>query len=317
MTKKKILITGSSGLLGGRISKYLGELGESEIHLGTTKNFPLPGYIRYGKVIPMDWNSQSSLETICEEVDTIVHCAGMNAQDVVKDPQGALEFNGKATGRLLDAAIKNHISKFLYFSTAHVYGSPLEGNITENSPLTNQHPYALSNAAGEKEVNDRTTSGEIFGINLRLSNAFGAPVDPNVNCWMLLVNDLCKQAVMTQKMVLKTSGLQKRDFISIQEVCRVTYHLLHITPHSENNTYNVGGKRSLTVWEMANFVRKRCKSVLGFLPELERVSPGENEASLDLDFDITKLLSSGFRYSDTFTSEVDELLVFCNLHFKN
>ncbi len=316
MTRKKILITGSSGLLGGRIAKYLGELGESEIYLGTTKNFPLPSYIRYGKVIPMNWNSLSSLETICEEVDAIVHCAGMNSQEAINDPQAAVEFNGKGTGRLLNAAIKNHTSKFLYFSTAHVYGSPLEGRITENSPLTNQHPYALSNVAGENEVNERTASGEIFGINIRLSNAFGSPVGPNVNCWMLLVNDLCKQAIMTRRMILKTSGLQRRDFISIQDVCRVTHHLLSITEKNENNAYNVGGKTSLTVWEMANLVRERCEKFLGFLPELERVEPGEDEVSADFDYDTTKLLSTGFRYSDSFISEIDDLLAFCNLYFE-
>ncbi|EMN89711.1 NAD-dependent epimerase/dehydratase family protein [Leptospira weilii] len=316
MTRKRILVTGSSGFLGGRIAKYFGMLNEFELILGTTKNFQLPNYIQSGKVILIDWNSQISLESVCENVEYVIHCAGINAQDAAKDPQKAFEFNGRVTGRLMDAAIKNRSFKFIYVSTAHVYGNPLVGNITENSPLTNQHPYAVSNVAGEREVSDRNALGGIFGINIRLSNAFGAPVDPNVNCWMLLINELCKQAVMTRRMVLKTSGIQRRDFISIQDVCLAIHHFLRIQSDRKDDTYNVGGGMSLTVWEMANLVRERCKQILGFLPELERVEPEKNEVPVDFNYDTTKLFSTGFRHSETFVSEIDDLLIFCKLHFK-
>ncbi len=155
MILKRILITGSFGFLGGRIAQYFGQLNEYELILGTTKNFELPDYIRFGKVILIDWNSQASMEAACENVEYVIHCAGMNAQDATKDPQKAFEFNGHVTGRLMDAAIKNHSFKFIYFSTAHVYGNPLVGNVSEASPLTNEHPYAQSNLAGEREVSDR------------------------------------------------------------------------------------------------------------------------------------------------------------------
>ncbi|EMJ54263.1 3-beta hydroxysteroid dehydrogenase/isomerase family protein [Leptospira interrogans str. UT126] len=316
MILKRILITGSFGFLGGRIAQYFGQLNEYELILGTTKNFELPDYIRFGKVILIDWNSQASMEAACENVEYVIHCAGMNAQDATKDPQKAFEFNGHVTGRLIDAAIKNHSFKFIYFSTAHVYGNPLVGNVSEASPLTNEHPYAQSNLAGEREVSDRAVLGKIFGVNLRLSNAFGAPVNSKVNCWMLLVNDLCKQAVTTRKMILKTSGMQRRDFITIRDVCKAVEHLLRIKSNYKNDTYNVGGCMSLSVWEMANLVRERCKQTLGFLPELERVEPDRNEISMDFNYNVTKLLSTGFHYSNSFLSEIDDLLTFCNLHFK-
>ncbi|TQE83106.1 NAD(P)-dependent oxidoreductase [Leptospira noguchii] len=317
MILKRMLITGSSGFLGGRIAKYFGALNEFELILGTTKNFELPDYIQFGKVILIDWNSQASMEAACENVEYIIHCAGMNAQDAIKNPQKAFEFNGYTTGCLMDAAIKNHCFKFIYFSTAHVYGNPLIGNVSEDSLLTNEHPYAMSNMIGEREVSNRNALDKIFGINIRLSNAFGAPVDPNVNCWMLLVNDLCKQAVTTRRMILKTSGIQRRDFIAIWDVCKAVEHLLRIKSNHKNNTYNVGGNMSLSVWEMANLVRERCKQTLGFLPELERVEPGRNEISMDFNYDVTKLLSTGFHYSNSFLSEIDDLLIFCNSHFKS
>ncbi|PJZ58159.1 NAD-dependent epimerase/dehydratase family protein [Leptospira barantonii] len=315
MTRKKILITGASGLLGGRIAKYFGELDEFEINLATSKKIEFPDSIRFGKFVSIDWNSGTSLEDACDGVEFIVHCAGMNAQDATRDPQAAIEFNGRATGRLLDAAIRKKSSKFVYFSTAHVYGSPLEGDISEDSPLTNPHPYAMSNLEGEKEVNDRTASGKISGFNIRLSNAFGAPADPNVNCWTLLVNDLCRQAVTTGRMVLKTTGLQRRDFIPITDVCNAVYHIFRIQSNLNPVTYNLGGNKSMTVWEMANLVRERCGIILGFLPILERVEPGENETSADFNYDTAKLRSTGFLHSNSFESEIDDLIKFCKQSF--
>ncbi|AOP35974.1 UDP-glucose 4-epimerase [Leptospira tipperaryensis] len=317
MNRKKILITGSSGFLGGRIAKYLAESDKNEIRLGTTKDIFLPTYIRSGKVVSMVWDSQSSLDSACQNTEIIIHCAGMNASDCTKDPRRALEFNGHITGRLLDAAIKNGVSRFLFLSTAHVYSNSFEGIISESSLVTNIHPYATSNFAGETEVNKRTLDGKISGINIRLSNAYGAPVDPKVDCWMLLVNDLCRQAVTTKRMVLKSTGIQKRDFIPIHEVCRAIEHLITFSLEKTENTFNVGGGLSISVWEMAKLIQERCRLVLGFSPELERVQPKDEEYSSDFRYDVTKLLSSGFEYSNFGTSEIDQLLNFCKLNFKN
>lgn len=315
LNRTKILVTGASGFLGGRIVQYFSELDGVELYLGSGKTLDLPPYVKFGKVVPIQWDSQSSLENACENVDAIIHCAGMNAQDSQKDPEKALEFNGKTTGRFLDAAIQNKTSRFIFLSTAHVYGSPLSGFISEETPLSNLHPYAVSNALGEQQVNDR--AGKITGINVRLSNAYGAPVSPSVSCWMLLVNDLCKQAVITKRMVLKSSGLQRRDFIPIYDVCRAFHHLLQIPFEDGEYTFNLGGRMSLSVWDMSLLIQERCKEILGYTPELERVPPAPNEHSEEFEYSTDKLLSTGFEYSDVFTSEIDQLLNFCNLHFRN
>ncbi|MCW7462954.1 SDR family oxidoreductase [Leptospira limi] len=315
MSTYRILITGGSGLLGGRLVQYFSAIDNIEIYLGTSKPLELPSYVKSGKVRFLDWDSESSLKSACLDTNVIIHCAGMNAQDCQKNPERALEFNGFTTGKLLDAAIKMNVSRFIYISTAHVYDSPLKGLVTENSPLLNSHPYATSNVSGEQQVNQRYD--RITGINVRLSNAYGAPVSPLVNCWMLLVNDLCKQAVTTNQMVLKTSGIQIRDFIPISEVCRAIHHLLNLPLNMDEHTFNLGGNMSMSVWDMALLIQKRCKEVLGFSPNLQRVSPSTNEVSENFEYDTTKLLSTGYKYLNYYQSEIDQLLYFCNLNFKN
>ena len=50
----------------------------------------------------------------------------MNSFDCASDPAAALSFNGVCTTRLIQAAIKNSVTRFIYFSTAHVYCSHLQ-----------------------------------------------------------------------------------------------------------------------------------------------------------------------------------------------
>ena len=52
------------------------------------------------------------------------------------------------------------------------------------------------------------------------------PTHAEADCWTLLVNDLCMQAVRDKKLVLRSSGIQQRDFITLQDVGRVVSHFL-------------------------------------------------------------------------------------------
>ena len=63
-----------------------------------------------------------------------------------------LEFNGAATARLVRASLRAGVSKFIYFSTAHVYRSLLVGYFDDNSCPRNAHPYASTHLAGEQAV---------------------------------------------------------------------------------------------------------------------------------------------------------------------
>jgi UDP-glucose 4-epimerase len=191
------------------------------------------------------------------------------------------------------------------------------GTITEESCPRNLHPYAASHLAGENVVLSAGERGEIEGIVLRLSNAFGAPAHKNANCWVLLVNDLCRQAVQSGKLVLRSSGLQQRDFISITEVVRVATTLstraLDVQLHG---IFNVGSGVSQSVLELAQIVQQRCKLVLGFEPELQRLATGADERHEKLEYRTDKLNKIGLTVSINHSDEIDSLLAFCSVSFK-
>ena len=312
----RILITGGFGFLGGRLAQHL-QLAGHNVLLGSRKIELMPDWLPQTGVVLTNWNDGFSLEHICQNVDIVIHTAGMNAADCAADPVAALECNGVFTTRLVRAAGSAKVKRFIYLSTAHVYASPLTGVITEKICPRNLHPYATSHLAGENAVLSASDRGEIEGIVLRLSNAFGMPGHREVNCWMLLVNDLCRQAVQTKMLVLHSNGLQQRDFISIAEVCNVAEQLvLYDGKLIQTPVFNVGGEMSQSVFEMALLIQQRCVQVLGFRPFFEKNEGIDFVKQATLKYRNDNLALQGIKYKriDNAT-EIDKLLQYCHLTF--
>jgi UDP-glucose 4-epimerase len=312
----RILITGGFGFVGGRLAVHLAQA-KHQIVLGSRNASSPPVWLPQAEVVQIVWDDTDALEYNCDDVDVVIQAAGMNAKDCAADPVAALAFNGVATARLVEAASRAGVKKFIYLSTAHVYASPLMGTITEGTCPRNPHPYATSHLAGEHAVLSASQRGQIQGIVLRLSNAFGAPMHKDVNCWMLLVNDLCRQAVQTSKLVLQTNGLQQRDFVCMTEVCRVVESLVDDDGASTKlSIFNVGAGISQSVLEMAKLIQQRCSLVLGFDPYLEYNKSAADEQNLTLFYRTDNLTSLGIgTKSLNNIAEIDRLLQFCQVSF--
>jgi UDP-glucose 4-epimerase len=312
----RIFIAGGFGFVGGRLVEHLSAQGH-QIVIGS-RMLKAP-HVKFHdvEVKKIEWNNEIALSQICEGIDVIIHAAGMNAEECSEDPKGALNFNGNGTNRLALAACDAGVKKFIYLSTAHVYASPLVGSITEKTETLNMHPYATSHLAGENSLLDIGKSSKMWAIVLRLSNAFGVPIHWSVNCWSLLINDLCKQAVQKKKLILTSDGLQLRDFISLQEVCRV---IGKITVANErfraNQVFNLGSGTSKSVREMAALVQRRSRKVLGFVPELSFLRVENSKTPAPLSYNVKNLSAFNITVRDSsINSEVDDLLRFCSINF--
>jgi UDP-glucose 4-epimerase len=242
--------------------------------------------------------------------------AAMDAAEAAKDPGAALQTNGVATVRLLETAIQQRVTRFIYLSTAHVYGAPLQGVIDETTNPFPLHPYATSHRAGEDVVLAAQRLGRIEGVVLRLSNSFGAPAHVAANCWKLLIPDLCRQAVTKNEMVLRSSGVERRDFIPMRDTCRAIEHVLQLSaPQLGNGLFNVGGQWSPTVREVAGLIQQRCAGLLRRAPHLVAKEPQPSEATLPLTYRIDRLRQTGFELLTLVNDEMDDLLQFCRTHF--
>ena len=302
-------------MVGGRVALHLQQAGHQVI-LGSRNGRSSPDWLPQAKTVQTNWNDARALEEICNGVDVVIQAAGMNAQDCAADPVAALEFNGLATAHLVAAASRAAVKRFIYVSTAHVYASPITGTITEDTCPRNLNIYATSHLAGENVVLSASQCGQIEGVVLRLSNAFGAPVHKDVNCWMLLVNDLCRQAVVERCLTLRSTGLQRRDFVTLQDLGRALSHVIDLAKEQVGDgVFNIGGAWAPRVIDMVELIQARCLAVLGFIPDIIRPEPVDREVTLDLDYRIDRLLASGFELSGNAEAEIDATLLFCREAF--
>ncbi len=309
--KHRILVTGGMGFVGGRVAQSLATRGDVTLTLGSRTVQASPCWLPSAQVVAMDWRSPQSLTLACDGINTLVHLAGMNDADCLRDPVAALEINAVNTARLMEAAKVAGVKRVIYFSTAHVYGPSLVGQINEFTLPKGRHPYATSHRAAEDVV--LAANEKLVSVVLRLSNGFGVPAHPAVNAWMLLVNDLCRQAITQRSMTLRSFGLQQRDFVTLHDVAQVVSHMLDLPKEMlADGLFNVGGGKSTRVIEMAQLIQARCTEVLGFTPEIIRPDPAANEANPNLDYCINKLLATGFTLTGNPQAEIDAILRMCN-----
>lgn len=308
-----VLVTGGLGYLGGRILGHL-EASETYTLRVSTRRPPRdrPAWAGGMQVVRADLVDDGALAAALDGVDAVLHLAAMNARDCAADPEGAHMVNVLGTGKLLAAAERAGVGRFVYVSTAHVYGAPLRGEIGEETVPRPVHPYAVTHRAAEELV---LASG-VAGLVLRLSNALGAPADPAADCWMLLGNELCRQAVTRGELVLRGTGLERRDFIPLSDVARAVDHFLGLPAGAwGDGLFNVGGGRSRSSYEIAGLIAERCGSVLGFAPPIRCATPPGEDTGGDLHYRIDKLLATGFRLGGDEGAEIEATLSLCRAAF--
>lgn len=313
--KEKILITGGLGYLGGRVAKYIAKNTDYYLVLGTrNKNTEKPAWLENGEIVALDVLDDALLKDACNDITTIIHFAAINEVDSLKDPELALKVNSLGSLKLLNTAINLGVKRIVYFSTAHVYGA-LKGSINEKTIPRPSHPYSITHHVVEEFIQAAHDAKRITGIVFRLSNALGAPERANVNRWTLIVNDLCKQAVLHKKLVLKSSGEQRRDFITIYDVARAVKHAI-LLPEKQcgDGLFNLGGESPLRIFDIVNLLASRCESILGFTPNIERPE-SSNISSPLLDYQIAKFKKTGFVLSGSIETEIDNTLMLCNETF--
>jgi UDP-glucose 4-epimerase len=308
-----LLITGARGYLGGRLARDLAASTGCTLRLATRQPPALtPEWLTRGAFEQLDITDAANCARACRGVAAVVHLAALNENDCAADPLAAALVNGVGTWRLLHAAVQQGVKKFIFFSTARVYGEPLAGELTERTLPRPAHPYASSHRCGEDAVLEAHDRRRLTGVVVRLSNGVGAPADPASNRWTLLANDLCRQAVRDRRLVLRSSGLALRDFIPLADVCAAVRHLLALERDAlGDGIFNLGAGTSSRVLDMAELIAARCEAVLGYRPALERPAPAPGETAAPLDYRIDKILATGYRPAGRMADEIDATLRLC------
>lgn len=304
-----VLVVGGFGTIGGRLSERLERSTDLPVRLSSRTPRQAPSWAPRATTCVADVTTSSGWRAALTGMETVVYLVSLPDFAAKEDPALAELVGVEGTRNVLEASIAAGAKRFVFLSTGHVYGTPYIGHITENTPTNPQQPYATTHLEAERLVADAHEHGRIEGVRVRLSNGFGYPKRADNEIWQIIINDLCRQAVTTGHMELRTTGLQRRNFIPYADVCTALVHLITM-PNVGDGLFNLGSTVTMTIADAARRVQRRASQVLS--REIPLTIPsGPHEVSPELDYDSTKIRSTGITLTDDLDAEIDALLRYC------
>ena len=248
----KLLVTGGAGFIGSNFARMavndqLPGIEGAEIivldaltYSGNLANLePINDSQRY-EFVHGDIRDEALLDALMPRVDGVVHFAAESHVDrSVRDASIFVETNVLGTQRLLDAALKHGVDRFVHVSTDEVYGSIEEGEWTEEWPLEPNSPYAASKAGSDLIARSyHRTHGMNLSIT-RCSNNYGPYHFPEKLIPLFVTNLMDDQHVP-----LYGTGENVRDWIHVDDHCRGI--ALVYSKGGAGEVYNIGGGTQLT-----------------------------------------------------------------------
>jgi dTDP-glucose 4,6-dehydratase len=151
--------------------------------------------------------------------------------------------NVLGTQRLLDAALRNGVERFVQVSTDEVYGSIDDGSWTEASPLQPNSPYSAAKAAGDLFARAYHRTHGLPVLVTRSSNNFGPYQYPEKIIPLFVTNLIDGLPVP-----LYGDGLNVRDWLHVDDHCSGIQTA--VEKGEPGQVYNIGGGVELTNREL-------------------------------------------------------------------
>jgi UDP-glucose 4-epimerase len=172
----RVLITGGAGYIGSHVVKALGEKGYEVLVVDNLSKGHREAVL-YGRLVVADLKDKETLDAIFREFkpDAVMHFAAfIEVAESVKEPLKYYRNNTVNTMNLLEVMLRNDVNRFIFSSTAAVYGNPEKIPIPETESVKPINPYGQSKAFVEKILQDFDRSYGLRYVSLRYFNAAGA-----------------------------------------------------------------------------------------------------------------------------------------------
>jgi len=290
----KVLVTGASGQIGSYVlEKFVDKYEAVGIDIKPPSVEELREFVLLG-----DLKSFEICENVVKDVDVVIHLAAqVSVERSWKYPIFDAENNIIATLNLLKASMERSIKKFIYISSAAVYGNPRYVPIDENYPTNPISPYGVSKLTGEYYC--KVFSNKLHTIIIRPFNVFSARVDPN-SSYSGVIPKFILRAKQNLCPIIYGDGKQTRDFIHVKDV--VGFIEIALKKGKSGEAYNVGTGKETSILELARLIM----NIAGIKGELIFKKPREGDIRRSC-ADISKAKKLGFKPKTNLKEDLEEI----------
>jgi UDP-glucose 4-epimerase len=305
--QKTVLVTGVAGFIGRYVARLFVERGWLVVGIDSSspENAPLLGLTEYRSLrLP----SGELLELLQKYVpDLCIHCAGRAAVALsVQEPLADFYANTALTMEVLDALRRFAPScKFIFLSSAAVYGNPVSLPISEAQVSAPVSPYGFHKLQSEQLCKE---FHEVYGLataSVRIFSAYGVGLRRQV-LW-----DICYKALTEKVVRLQGTGQESRDFIHVLDIAQALSSIEQVAP-MRGETYNLASGKEVKVLDLAKMVL----NCLNYGGELEFEGTVPLGVPLNWQADVSKLLSLGFSPQVNLDDGVNNFVTWCKLELQ-
>jgi UDP-glucose 4-epimerase len=269
MKKSSILVVGGAGYIGSHMVKDLLAWGYNVIILDnlSTGHREL---VRGGLFVQGSLEDTELLNRIFSghRIEAVMHFAAYSlVGESVENPLKYYHNNLIGTVNLLETMIRHDVRRFIFSSSAAVYGEPQTTPITEDHPLNPANPYGVTKQLVEQILKDCDAAYDLKYASLRYFNAAGADESGEIGEWHDPESHLIPLVLKTARRerdhikifgtdYATPDGTGIRDYIHVSDLTRA--HLLalkSLLDGAGSEIYNLGSSKGYSVREIIRLAR--------------------------------------------------------------
>ena len=267
MTKRfsKVLVTGGAGFIGSHI---VDRLLREDLEVVVIDNL-IAGSLR--KIARHNEESEfhfvkgdildfPTVRRTMKGIDAVFHEAALASVTLsVENPLLANEINVKGTLNLLKASSDLGVKRFIYASSAAVYGDTKSPQKKEDMPTNPKSPYGISKLAAENYAKIFQRLYGLETVSLRYFNVYGPRQRFDINCaYGGVITIFLNRLLRNMAPIIFGDGEQTRDFIFVDDVVEANMLALN-SKDACGDVFNIGTGIGVSV----NQIAESLKGLLG------------------------------------------------------
>ncbi|MBU3638550.1 NAD-dependent epimerase/dehydratase family protein [Polynucleobacter sp. AP-RePozz3-80-G7] len=281
----KILVTGGAGFIGSHIVEQLHKQGYEVVvldDLSTGSLLNLPSSSRRLKVIIGSILDEQKLSEALSGCCGVIHLAAIaSVQASIDNPVEAHKINFDGLLMLLNMVKKNSVERFIFASSAAVYGDKLDEPAIEGQTLSPMTPYAIDKLSGEYYLDYYRATYQLKTTSYRFFNVYGPRQNP-LSHYSGVISIFLSNFINGNSITFFGDGKQTRDFIFVKDLARILVDSI-----GNRNTFgriiNIGSGKSVSLIDIASYLSDIFKKSVNFEYKHNRIGDIRNSsANIDL-----------------------------------